>query len=1279
MARFTIYSKEGAVRSSGTPQYNGSYMGVDYLEFRSISSPTPIDWERGDFVDYYRTGLRYKLYTAPLPKKVARGGEYGGSFEYSNVQFHAATKELEIAPFRDIAPADNRIHFSTRADVSTFEDVYGIARRIQACMDDLFPNRWRVEVVKTEDESLLSLMREVKEYTVSSGSCLDALSQIYELWKNIGWVHSYDSTTNTDVITIGRANVRDEENTSDVFAYGKGNGLTSIKKAAANDGEFATRLYVYGSERNIPPRYYNSKDIVDKDSVDIRNLMIPLERWGKTDGLPDARKAYLQADAAIVAKYGLIPRTVYFDGNERDEIYPSIEGLTKKEVRQAMIEEGKGSDLYLPSDEDTRIDEVFHSSTPGDYGNIANADGTVRTDTLDTTFTLEINNIGFDISKQAALANESKATISMKSGKCAGREFAVKGVKWDGGTWVLTMERQLDDSLNMLFPNQDYMISEGDRFVLLNIAMPQYYISINARKLFSEAERLLADYTRVSAYYEPGINPIRMKENGKPLHAGMYMQVYDEDIIETDNNTDYVLIDTLSIDEAAELPQYKVTLREEKRAARTFTALEGMIEDAKVVTKEDIRQVRQYTDRRFRSAQESLSMLQDAFREYAGGINPVTVQTMALLVGDESLQFIFTDSKESLDPVPCPFTWHNETRQLKVSASVLKHMTLGIDDITVNRRAEDYRTWVLHTESLPALDDVDARYVYINASESDESVEYVLSKDPIEMRAVDGRLHLLVGILNSEYNASRDFITLYGFTEVLPGQITTDVIRSADGSCYFDLANNEIGGVINFKPGSKGLENLDINVGSYNLLRNSGFTGDYLSETLADEQVVEASQQMYSDPLDHWEGSNNVVVVEESASASGYAASMQPYAVLVQSLYYNNIMGEKYVFSFRAKGQAKLDVLIGGTRSHIEIDSEEDYIRYNIGFVASESNTQFVLQSDAELFVCELNLERGTIASAWGNSWLDNTSDRAYYQSMRYLQDAMQEGSTTIGGGLVLTNHIKVGNYADGEMIKETGGISGTWTGDENPAFWAGGSFEKAAETVKKYKEDPTYQPTDAEISEMANFVVTHGGRAVLNDMILRGYVYALGGKIGDIEIADGGLRVNVDNGLNAGTIEFLPNGFMAQTSAGTASVGASASGVLQAFSKSAMVSSPNNVSSAIISEGTDDEYAFYSRSGMFGGLRPNIRKMTASGALTSVDHTLVIENTGRIEVELPYSTEKGQTYRLIHTTGNNVVFVHHNSQVVKKVSGETIIGFNDQATVTLTFLDNVWYAEFNS
>ena len=47
-------------------------------------------------------------------------------------------------------------------------------------------------------------------------------------------------------------------------------------------------------------------------------------------------------------------------------------------------------------------------------------------------------------------------------------------------------------------------------------------------------------------------------------------------------------------------------------------------------------------------------------------------------------------------------------------------------------------------------------------------------------------------------------MTLYGFTEVLPGRITTDRIVSADGNTYFDLANGEIGGRILFRNSSTG-------------------------------------------------------------------------------------------------------------------------------------------------------------------------------------------------------------------------------------------------------------------------------------------------------------------------------------------------------------------------------------------------------------------------------------------------------------------------------------------
>ena len=68
-----------------------------------------------------------------------------------------------------------------------------------------------------------------------------------------------------------------------------------------------------------------------------------------------------------------------------------------------------------------------------------------------------------------------------------------------------------------------------------------------------------------------------------------------------------------------------------------------------------------------------------------------------------------------------------------------------------------------------------------------------------------------------------------------------------------------------------------------------------------------------------------------------------------------------------------------------------------------------------------------------------------------------------------------------------------------------------------KYAADPSYKATQEEIAQMAKFVVTHGGRAILNDIILRGYIYALGGEIGGFKILANAIKsVNENIILNA-------------------------------------------------------------------------------------------------------------------------------------------------------------------
>lgn len=303
-------------------------------------------------------------------------------------------------------------------------------------------------------------------------------------------------------------------------------------------------------------------------------------------------------------------------------------------------------------------------------------------------------------------------------------------------------------------------------------------------------------------------------------------------------------------------------------------------------------------------------------------------------------------------------------------------------------------------------------------------------------------------------------------------------------------------GIVHIQEGSDGFGELGdfaeiiqetvrgVEVGGQNMLRNSGFTGDYLSAQLADEVVLEATDKMFNPPLVHWDGSVNVEVIEEPQSTSGYAVRWDNSGVLIQPLYQKTLASENYIFSFRAKGVATMTARIGGVVGTIEIDSENEFKRYVYPFVAAETVNTFVLTLSDEVIMCEPQLERGTIATAWSNSYLDNLSDRAYYQAGVYVNQALHEGSTTIGGGLVLTKHIKVGNYANKEMIQETGGMQGTWTSDDDPFLWGGGTNQQAVNAVLQ----------NGEGEDEANFVVTHGGKAILNNAIVRGTVYAQSG-----------------------------------------------------------------------------------------------------------------------------------------------------------------------------------------
>ncbi len=504
--------------------------------------------------------------------------------------------------------------------------------------------------------------------------------------------------------------------------------------------------------------------------------------------------------------------------------------------------------------------------------------------------------------------------------------------------------------------------------------------------------------------------------------------------------------------------------------------------------------------------------------------------------------------------------------------------------------------------------------------------------------------------------------------------------------------NNVFTGKVHMELGSDGLQNLygDINIGGQNMLRNSGFTGDYLSEPLADEAVLEASKQMYNDQFIHWgHGMQEKIATIPGVSTSGYGVAMAKNGILYQELYFPVLKGESYTFSFKARANTNEVTAViasfGGSSGSAEITS--DWKMYSITFSVSESSTDFRVMVNNAAVLCDLKLEKGTVATAWSMSILDNSSDRAYYESIKAIENALN-GYTDVLGGLVLTNHIKVGDQSNNKKFVEHGGVNGLYADDNSPAFWAGANFDLARLTAQKYETES--QTPEGE----APFVVTHGGKVIMNDAIVRGTIYANDGIFnGTVNATNGTFsgKITAEEGVvgpfsinywkltsTSGGSELVDNVSYKRTDTielassflGVKTEITDNSGQRVGFSQCTLYPAAGAMSanySAIIRnyavphaeaespfwfeeapcvaliigakganninrEGYGGNFALQIEDGMVSGLRPQSRviKSTSNVTLNKYDHTVVMNiESGTGQLTLPQNPQEGQRYEI--------------------------------------------------
>lgn len=301
-----------------------------------------------------------------------------------------------------------------------------------------------------------------------------------------------------------------------------------------------------------------------------------------------------------------------------------------------------------------------------------------------------------------------------------------------------------------------------------------------------------------------------------------------------------------------------------------------------------------------------------------------------------------------------------------------------------------------------------------------------------------------------------------------------------------------------------------LSTGSQNLLVNSGFTGGFEVVALNSGSTLKQMFDMFSPSLEYWDFMNTEATASEYTQTGKAAYLYGGMSSLSQSIIHDIYPDKDYVLSFSAKGSG-VDVYFGGVSATIPLTANWDRYVWKLKTAASFTVKTLRFVPSGSMTIGDIKLEEGTIPSEWSISPYDNRSTMAKFEEGAYLQELLKvpnkisPGSGFIETGVLNAGLIQMGDYTAGEMTRVTAGMSGNYDDEHSVAFFGGGNYAQAITTVGKYKANPQYQPTQEELAEMAKIVLTHGGRAILEDAIVRGSIYAENGYFkGRVEANEG-------------------------------------------------------------------------------------------------------------------------------------------------------------------------------
>jgi hypothetical protein len=477
-----------------------------------------VGFSLGDYCIVF--GEMYSLREMPVVTKVS-------TFDYNyKMVLRSDAADLVKCQYLTVDATNNLTdsEFSVMGNAKTFMDL------LLTNLNRVVPGWQLGEVIQTDYQNI----------SFSKDNCSSALAKIATAFKTEWWVEGQ-----TLYLTAK------SKDSGYKFQHGKNRGLYEILRQNVDNSGIITRMYGFGSDKNLPANYYSKRLRFPGGIVPclISNLMATLQDNGDDTTtytfsftLPSApnitglyiyyKKTGQPANPFQLPLFGGMhsPRIVILPTGSYDFWFQTRGGtcgnvatlpltinantLTPLLVASPIPFIEKNVNLYGVIEQTLIYEDIIPSRT-----------GKVTAIDAATVYTFIDDSMDFDINEQLLPGLTPKVTFN--TGQLAGFTFDIQ--RYDPIIKEFTLlKNKMDTTIDVPSPNFKPVI--GDTYVITDINMPVSYLQTAEKILLDRAQKDLDKYASPQVSYSVSLDPKFIKRNNIHLNLGDTVYIQDTEL-----------------------------------------------------------------------------------------------------------------------------------------------------------------------------------------------------------------------------------------------------------------------------------------------------------------------------------------------------------------------------------------------------------------------------------------------------------------------------------------------------------------------------------------------------------------------------------------------------------------------------------------------------------------------------------------------------------------------------------------------------------------------------